>query len=98
MFPLLIYNLTSSTLAMSTMRIVEVIPNIALVIVIWVVVDRYNRKLLMKSSIFLQLLSLVLLYVLMWSGNVSLLSIYILGFIIYTSSYTFLNAYNSILP
>src|SRR5699024_12187155 len=54
--PILIYQLTQSTLAMGTMRALEVIPNMVLGIIIGVIVDRLNRKIMIILSVCVQII------------------------------------------
>ncbi|MEI3605743.1 MFS transporter [Pseudogracilibacillus sp. SE30717A] len=96
--PLIIYDLTQSPLAMSSMRAIEFIPNIILAVFIGVLVDRYHRKKLLMLSVLVQILVLFALIVLLYTSSIQLWLIYSLGFILYSSSYMFGNAFHSTIP
>lgn len=96
--PLIIYDLTQSTLAMSTMRTIEIIPNVLLGILIGVFVDRMNRKKMLMGSIGVQLATIISIILLMFSSNLQLWHLYVLGFLLYSSGYAFGNAYHTIMP
>ena len=96
--PIIIYELTQSTLAMSTMRAIQFIPNVLLGIIIGVIVDRLNRKRLMMSALTIQLLMIASIVVLIFSNQLHVWHLYLLGFVLYSSSYAFGNAYPTILP
>lgn len=96
--PLIIYDLTHSPLAMSSMRAIEFIPNIVLAVFIGVLVDRYHRKKMLMLSVFAQILVLCALIVLLYTSTIELWLIYVLGFTLYTSSYMFGNAFHSTIP
>ncbi len=96
--PLIIYDLTHSPLAMSSMRAIEFIPNIALAVFIGVLVDRYHRKKILMLSVLAQILVLCALIFLLYTSTIQLWLIYALGFILYTSSYMFGNAFHSTIP
>ncbi|MGP4072722.1 MFS transporter [Piscibacillus sp. B03] len=96
--PIIIYELTQSTLAMSTMRAIQFIPNVLLGIIVGVMVDRLNRKKLMMSALTIQLLMIASIVVLLFSNQLHVWHLYLLGFVLYSSSYAFGNAYHTILP
>lgn len=96
--PLIIYELSQSTLAMSTMRTIEIVPNVLLGILIGVFVDRVNRKKMIIGSLGIQILMLVAIIVLLLSSNLQLWHLYLLGFILYSCGYTFGNAFHTIMP
>src|SRR4051812_26401667 len=56
--PILIYNMTNSSIAMSTMRAIEVIPNLLFGIIIGVLVDRFSKKKILMLATLLQLTSI----------------------------------------
>lgn len=56
--PLLIYELSKSALAMSMMRAVDFLPNIFIGMLAGVMVDRFNRKSIMKYAVLLQIVAL----------------------------------------
>jgi MFS family permease len=96
--PLIIYDLTSSPLAMSSMRAIEFLPNIILALFIGVIVDRYNRKWILSLSVLTQIIILLIFFMLLFTSVINLWMIYALGFILYTASFTFGNAFNSTIP
>ena len=96
--PLIIYDLTKSTFFMSTMRVVEIVPNIVLGIFIGVLVDRLDRKRFMVASIIIQLISILIIIYLLIIDQLYLWHLYVLGFFIYTCAFSFGNIYHTILP
>ncbi|AST93562.1 MULTISPECIES: MFS transporter [Sutcliffiella] len=96
--PLMIYDLTQSTLAMSSMRAIEFLPNILLAVFIGVLSDRYSRKKVMLSAVVIKTLSIGTILTLILFTDISIWMLYIIGFVLYTSTYTFGNAYHSIMP
>ncbi|UOE95080.1 MFS transporter [Alkalihalobacillus sp. LMS39] len=96
--PIIIYNLTQSALAMSTMRSIEVIPNLLLGFLIGVIVDRYNRKNILLFSIIIQMFMIITLIVLLINNTINIWFLYLVGFFIYAFGNMFSNAYHSILP
>jgi MFS family permease len=96
--PIIIYDLTQSTLAMSTMRTIEIIPNVLLGMLIGVIVDRFNRKKLMLGFLTIEVIMIASLIFLIFSSSLQLWHLYLIGFLIYTSGYAFGNAYHTILP
>ncbi|TFB21387.1 MFS transporter [Filobacillus milosensis] len=96
--PIIIYELTQSTLAMSAMRAIQFIPNVLLGIVIGVIVDRLNRKRLMLNALTTQIVIIASFVILLFSNSLQLWHLYLLGFVLYSSSYAFGNAYHTILP
>lgn len=96
--PLIIYEISQSTLAMSTMRALDFAPNVILGIFIGVIVDRTNRKNFMRYSILLQIILLITLVFLLKNSAQSLWMIYIIGFLVSAFGYSFWNAFHSSLP
>lgn len=96
--PIIIYDLTHSTLAMSTMRAIEIIPNILLGMLIGVIIDRVNRKKVMLGSIGIQILMIFSIVLLLNKSTIELWHLYIIGFLLYSSGYTFGTAYHTALP
>lgn len=96
--PILIYKMTSSSLAMSTMRVVEFLPNLFLALFIGVLVDRVNRKRVMQISICIQIVCISLIIFLFSQPALNLVYLYMLGFFLYVAGYTFNNAFHTILP
>ncbi|KAA0965924.1 MFS transporter [Sporosarcina sp. ANT_H38] len=96
--PLLIYDLSRSALAMSMMRAIEFFPNIFIGMLAGVFVDRVNRKRMMQWTSLIQAMSMVGMIVLLFSGQLVLWHLYILGFILSSAGYTFGNAHHAVLP
>lgn len=96
--PIMIYNFTSSTLAMSTMRVIEFLPNLLLALFIGVIIDRINRKKILQFSIVVQIICVILVLLLYSIFSFNLFYFYMIGIILFTANYTFGNAYHSTLP
>ena len=96
--PLLIYDLSRSALAMSTMRAIEFFPNIFIGMLAGVFVDRLNRKRMMQWTSLIQVMSMVGMIMLLFSGQLALWHLYILGFLLSSAGYTFGNAHHAVLP
>ncbi|MCR6111835.1 MFS transporter [Bacillus sp. A301a_S52] len=96
--PIMIYNMTQSTLAMSSMRAMEFLPNLLLGMFIGVLFDRYNKKRIMIITILLQIISMTILIVLTITEMLNLWQVYLLGFCLYTCGFSFVIAYQSLLP
>ncbi|MEB1808595.1 MAG: MFS transporter [Bacillaceae bacterium] len=96
--PIMIYELTRSAFAMGTMRAIEFLPNLLLAVFIGVLVDRFNRKKVLLSSVGLQMVIILTMIALLLTSQLQLWHLYVLGFILYTSAYMFGNAYHSVLP
>ncbi|WP_042477890.1 MFS transporter [Bacillus ndiopicus] len=96
--PLFIYDLTKSALAMSTMRIVDFLPNVLLGMLAGVLVDRMNRNVMLKYTGFIKALLATILTITILLDAVQLWHMYILGFLMATVSYTFGNAQHAIVP
>ncbi|GAB3794217.1 MFS transporter [Virgibacillus kimchii] len=96
--PLLIYSMSQSALAMSTMRAIDFFPNILLGIIAGVFVDRFNRKKMMQWTSLIQAISASGIVLLLISHELQLWHLYLLGFILSSAGYTFGNAHHSVLP
>jgi Na+/melibiose symporter-like transporter len=96
--PLLIYDLSKSALAMSGMRMIEILPNILLGIVAGVIVDRVSRKQIMTLMVMFQWLSISGVLLLLLFEGIQLWSLFLLGFLFSTSGYFFGNAHHSSIP
>lgn len=96
--PLLIYEISQSALAMSTMRAVEFFPNIFIGMLAGVFVDRLNRKKMMIWTSFIQLVSMCGIVSLLFFNQIELWHLYILGFVLSSAGYTFGNTHHSVLP
>lgn len=96
--PLLIYELSKSALAMSMMRAVDFFPNIFIGMLAGVMVDRFNRKSIMKYAVIIQIAALTGIVLLIFTNEIAVWHLYILGFILSTSGYTFGNSQHSAIP
>ncbi|WP_214483934.1 MFS transporter [Bacillus sp. SM2101] len=96
--PLLIYDISQSALAMSTMRAIEFFPNIFIGMIVGVFVDRFNRKKMMAWTSFIQVASITGIILLLMTDQLAIWHLYILGFILSSAGYTFGNANHSVLP
>lgn len=90
--PLILYDLTRSSVVMSTMRGIEFLPNLLLAMFIGVLVDRVRKKRWSLTAIALQMVILVGLYFSIEAGNSSTLLFYISGFLLMTFGYAYSNA------
>ena len=96
--PIILYDYTKSAIAMSTMRVMDFLPNVLLGMLIGVFVDRMNRRLtLVWGNIFRTIFS-VILTIILTSTEFSLVSVYILGFILSSLGYMVGSATNAIMP
>lgn len=96
--PIILYEYTKSALAMSTMRIMDFLPNVLLGMLIGVFVDRINRRMVIVYGNFVRLVVAILFVYVLTSTEFSLLSIYMLGFLLSTIGYTIGSASNAIMP
>lgn len=96
--PLLIYQISQSALAMSTMRAIEFFPNILIGMLAGVLVDRFSRKKMMQWMSLIQFSSVFGMVALLWAGQIEIWHLYILGFILSSAGYTFGNAHHSVIP
>jgi MFS family permease len=96
--PLLIYDLSQSALAMSTMRAIDFFPNIFIGMLAGVIVDRFSRKLVMSASAFLQIITLGCMIYLISVNHIEVWHLYIMGFILSAAGYTFGNSHQSVIP
>ncbi|PLR86815.1 hypothetical protein CVD25_17955 [Bacillus canaveralius] len=96
--PIMIYEMTKSTFAMSAMRAIEFLPSLLLGVVIGTLVDRYNRKKMLISGVAIQIISLGLMFLFLLNENLSIWHLYRLGFLLFSSGYVFGTAYTTILP
>ncbi|WP_052255977.1 MFS transporter [Salinicoccus sp. YB14-2] len=96
--PILIYDMTSSVLAMSTMRAVEFIPNLILAIFIGVYVDRFKRKNMLIMATVVQIGCIIVIILLIYFNLIHLAVLYVLAFLIFCTNYMKGNASYSLLP
>ncbi len=95
--PLMMYEMTHSSVSMASMRTAELLPNLLFAAVIGVIVDRVNKKNWVLGMIGSQALLLFLLVYLFKSGNETLLLYYLLGFLLMTFNYGYFNAQVSLI-
>lgn len=96
--PILIYDMTTSVLAMSTMRAVEFVPNLILAIFIGVYVDRFKRKNMLIAATAVQLICITVIIMLIHFSLINLPLLYILAFLIFATNYMKGSANHSLLP
>ncbi|MFD1176995.1 MFS transporter [Paenibacillus puldeungensis] len=90
--PLMMYDITHSSVAMSSMKTAELLPNFFFAIFIGVFVDRVNKKHWVLWMIGLQAL-LLLLFVYLFRAEVHILPVYYaIGFVLMTLNYGYFNA------
>ncbi|WP_179211491.1 MFS transporter [Thermoanaerobacterium thermosaccharolyticum] len=94
--PLLIYELTKSSIVMGTMKAVEFLPNLLLAVFIGVLVDRTDRKRFLIYALFIQIILLSTLYISIKSGHKYILLFYIICFFFMALFYCYDNAMTSI--
>ncbi|WP_054940523.1 MFS transporter [Paenibacillus ihuae] len=90
--PLILYDLTKSSVVMSTMRGIEFLPNLLLAVFIGVLVDRAHKKRWSLTAILLQIVILAGLYLAIERGSHSLFMFYVAGFLLMTFGYAYSNA------
>lgn len=96
--PLLIYEMTRSAIAMSTMRAIEFFPNIFIGMLAGVLVDRLNRKRMMQWSSLIQFATAFGIVALLASERLEVWHLYLFGFILSVAGYTLGNAHHSVIP
>ena len=96
--PLFIYEWSQSALAMSTMRVMDFVPNVLLGMLAGAMVDRMNRRKMMTWTSLLQAGLATLLVLLLWLDALHLWQLYLFGFLLSAVSYTFGNAKHAIMP
>ncbi|MBY0121768.1 MFS transporter [Bacillus sp. S/N-304-OC-R1] len=92
LLPLILFELTNSSVAVTTMRTAELLPNLVFGIFIGVIVDRVNKKKLALWSIGLQAALLFCMAYLLKVGTSWLGIYYIIGFLLMTCNYGYFNA------
>ncbi|MCE5172672.1 MFS transporter [Paenibacillus profundus] len=96
--PLFIYEWSQSAIAMSTMRVMDFLPNVLLGMLAGAMVDRINRRKMMKWTSMLQAALASILVLSIWLDALHLWQLYLFGFLLSTLSYTFGNAKHAIVP
>lgn len=92
LLPLLMYEITHSSVSMQSMRTAELLPNLLFAIFIGVIVDRVNKKKWVLWMIGMQILLLFSLVWLVKSGVSVMAFYYLLGFMLMTFNYGYFNA------
>lgn len=90
--PLILYDMTQSPVAMTTMKSIEFLPNLLLAMFIGVWVDRFSKKRWSQWMVFGQMILLFLLYGLTESGHAQVFHYYVAGFFLMAFNYGFHNA------
>jgi Na+/melibiose symporter-like transporter len=90
--PLIIYELTQSSVAMGTMRAIEFLPNLLLAMFVGVFVDRADKKRWMLTVVALQTALLFALYFLIRLDLAGLEVFYVAGFFLMLFQYAYGNA------
>lgn len=96
--PLFIYDLSKSAFAMSTMRMMDFLPNVLFGMLAGAIVDRVNRRWMLKYAGFVKALLSTILVIMIMFDLAELWHLYILGFLLSTVSYTVGNAQHAIIP
>jgi len=96
--PIILYEYTKSALAMSTMRIMDFLPNILLGMLIGVFVDRINRRVILVYGNVIRTIAALLFAYILTCTDFMLWHIYVLGFLLSTIGYTIGSASNAIMP
>lgn len=94
--PLIMYEITRSSVSMASMRTAELLPNLLFAVFIGVIVDRVNKKrwvLWMTAAQALLLFSFVYLFK---TNTQNLYLYYMIGFLLMTFNYGFFNAQTSL--
>ncbi|MEK4628939.1 MAG: MFS transporter [Solibacillus sp.] len=96
--PIILYEYTKSAFAMSMMRMVEFLPNVLLGMLIGVFVDRMNRRLVLQYANTTRVIIAALFVFFLTSQDLSLWTLYVLGFLLSSLGYMIGSATNAILP
>jgi len=81
----LVYDLTGSGLAMGTVMLFSMIPNVLVSPIAGVVVDRYNKKIIMAISETVRAISILLIPILMYTGYIQLWHVYAISVVVSTA-------------
>ncbi|MFD2369556.1 MFS transporter [Brevibacillus sp. GCM10020057] len=90
--PLILYDMTRSPLAVTTMKSIEFLPNLLLAMFIGVWVDRFSKKRWSQWMVFGQMILLFVLYALAEAGKAEIVHFYIAGFLLMACYYGYSNA------
>ncbi|MGC5325351.1 MFS transporter [Brevibacillus sp. SYSU BS000544] len=94
--PLIMYELTHSSVTMASMRTAELLPNFFFAVFIGVLVDRVNKKKWVLGMVGTQALLLFILVFLFKSHNQTMGLYYLVSFLLMTCNYGFFNAQMSL--
>ncbi|MBY4602882.1 MFS transporter [Bacillus sp. SPARC3] len=90
--PLLVYNLTHSSIVMGLTSAIEYVPNMLLAVFIGALIDRVtNKKKFMIITVICQAILLILFYLVVQHSKSPLVFIYFYVFLIMTFNYSYLN-------
>ncbi|KYH33298.1 enterobactin exporter EntS [Clostridium tepidiprofundi DSM 19306] len=78
----LVYDLTGSGLAMGTVMLFSMIPNIVISPIAGVIVDRYSKKIIMFTAEMVRTVFILLIPILIYTGNIQLWHIYAISVIV----------------
>ncbi|EHB6442996.1 MFS transporter, partial [Enterococcus faecalis] len=96
-FPILIYNITQSSAALSSMVIIEMLPQLFLGFIMGYILDRYSRKLSMCIATLIQMvLCLSIPFVHKYDGDLWLY--YIIAFSLPAFAIFFQTSFSVVLP
>lgn len=96
--PLLVYELTGSSIQMGAMYFFETLPALIFSVFIGTLADKFNKKYLMIFSNFMQIILLVTISLLSLENLLSLWMLYIVGFLLASFGLLFGIANETILP
>lgn len=95
--PILIYEYTNSSFAMSIMRALEVLPNLLFGMIIGVISDRINKRKVLLVSVIIQIICLNVILYSLYSLD-SLVVVYIMSFILFIGGFLYGNAFYTVFP
>ena len=96
--PLLIYDISHSAFAMSTMRAVDILPSIFIGVIVGVFVDRINKKFILFISVIIQFVSISAIVFLISINSIQIWHLYLLGFLLSAAGNSFWTCQNSVVP
>ena len=96
--PWLVLKLTGDPLALGTVMAVGAIPRAAVMLLGGAITDRFSPRMIMLGSDILRLIWFLIMFVLVWSGQIPVWMLYVSSFIGGILSGFFMPAANSIIP
>lgn len=96
--PIIIYDITKSTLAMGTMRAIEVIPNILLGMIIGYLIDKFKRKKILIIILIIEIIVLTILFLMLFTNSIKLWHLYVIGFFIFSCGSSLSTIYHTVIP